>query len=241
MVLLHDLKVSQRRRARDRMRRVGIGVHVLLRRVVGERVRELLARDARGERDVAGGDALRHGHQVGDDPVVLHGKPSPRPSEPGDHLVGDQQDIQFVADRSHPAQPANGRHDEPTRREHGLLDHGRDSVRPLAQDRLAQLARAPLDQLIVGAVAPVAERVRCRHFREAGGTQHVVGRGQMRQPADRERPHGRAVIAAVERDHLVLVALALREPVLSRDLHRPLVRFRAADREHRDVEVTRRQ
>src|SRR5262249_52315528 len=47
VILLHDLDVGERRRARDRMRRVRAGVHVLLLGVVGERVGQAPPRDGR--------------------------------------------------------------------------------------------------------------------------------------------------------------------------------------------------
>src|ERR687888_373479 len=53
--------------------------------------------------------------------------------------------------------------------------------------------------------------------------------GMMNPPEERNPPNGGAVVPAVERDHLVLVGLALRQPVVPRDLHRPLVRLGAAD------------
>ena len=64
----------------------------------GERVDQLRPRDHRAHRHVAGGERFRHRHDVRFDPVVLAGEPGPGATEPGDHLVDDQQDAIAVAD-----------------------------------------------------------------------------------------------------------------------------------------------
>jgi hypothetical protein len=114
-------------------------------------------------------------------------------------------------------------------------------LRSLLEDRLAQLARAPSHELGVGAGATVAERVGRLDLREARNLQRRVRRGERRQTADRVGAHGGAVIAALERDDLVLAGLAARHPVVPRDLHRALVGLGAADGEHGDVEIARRE
>ena len=110
---------------------------------------------------------------------------------------------------------------------------------PFLDDRLAQLARAALDQLVVGARAAISVRVRRRDLRETGHVKIGVRRGQMRQPADREGARRPAVVAALQRDDLVLAGLAGGEPVVAGHLHGALVGLGPADREERVVQIAR--
>jgi hypothetical protein len=168
---------------------------------------------------------------------VLAREPPAGASEAGDHLVGDQQHVELVAERAHRAQPPDRRHDEAARREHRLHDHGGDGVRPLALDGRAQLADAARDEVRLATTLQVPEGMGRRDLHEARHLERLVGLGQVRQSAHREGAHGGAVVAALQGDHLVLARLARCEPVLPRDLHRALVGLRAAHREHRVAEV----
>jgi hypothetical protein len=172
---------------------------------------------------------------------MLHGEPAPRAAEAGDDFVGDHQHVQLVADGADLLEPSDGRHDEAAGGQHRLEDHRRHGVRPFAHDGLAQLAPAPLDQLRVGPRAAIAVGVRRRELGEAFRLELGVGGGQLRQAADGVGAHRGAVIAAEERDDLVLVGLALRHPVVPRNLHRALVGFRAADGEHGEIEIAGRE
>ena len=63
----------------------------------------------------------------------------------------------------------------------------------------------------------------------------------MRKPADGERPRRSTVVAALERDDLVLGGLARGEPVVAGHLHGALVGLGPAHGEERVVEIARRQ
>src|SRR5881296_1305319 len=240
-VLFHDVQICERRRARHRVRRIRVGMDDLLCARLGKGVGQPAARDRARERQVPRRDALGDGHEIGNDALVVDAEPAARAPEAGDDLVGDHQHVQLVADRAHGGQPAQRRDDEAARRQHRLHDDRRDGVGALREDRVPQFARAAPDELLVRPRAAIAERVRRRDFREACRLQRRVRGRHVRQPAHRERAHGRAVIAALQRDDLVLAGLAARDPVVPRDLHRPFVGLRAARGEQRVVEITRRQ
>ena len=78
-------------------------------RPLGDRLIDVIGDEDRAHRDVARGEPLGHGHQVGDDPVVLAGEERPGAAEGGDHLVGDEKDVE-LGERSRIAfiQPAGG-------------------------------------------------------------------------------------------------------------------------------------
>ncbi len=78
---------------------------------------------------------------------------------------------------------------------------------PFAQDRPRAARRAACDQLGLGAGAQIAERMGRRDLGEARHLERLVGLGQVGQPAHRERAHRGAVVAALERDDLVLAGL----------------------------------
>ena len=94
------------------MRGVGVGVDIFLPGVRCEGIGEMAARDGRGQRDIARGDALGHGHEVGHHVLVLHGEPPSRAPEARDHLVGDHEHAQLVTYGPHRLEPSQRRNDD---------------------------------------------------------------------------------------------------------------------------------
>ncbi|NEO28510.1 MAG: primosomal protein N', partial [Kamptonema sp. SIO4C4] len=103
--------------------------------------RHALAHHHGGERQVAGGDALGHGHQVGLDAVAVGTEPVAQPAEAADHLVGHQQHIVAPADLLHPRPVALRRDDHAAGALDGLADEGGDAVGAQLHDTAAQLLR----------------------------------------------------------------------------------------------------
>src|SRR5213078_5332471 len=71
-------------------------------------------------------------------------------AEAGDDLVRDEQDLVARADLAHARPVVVGRVDDTTAAVDRLADERGDRVRPLAQDRLLQLARRRLADRLAG-------------------------------------------------------------------------------------------
>ena len=98
-----------------------------------ERVGDLLARDARADRE-ARSQRLRKRHDVGRDVVVLECEPLPRASESGLHFVDDQRRAALVAELSSSRQELRRREPNAAFSLHHLeQDRGR-----VVSDRLVQ-------------------------------------------------------------------------------------------------------
>ena len=94
---LDDAQVLERDRGRDRMAGIGEAVRpFLIGR--GQRVADARAEQHRGDRHVAGRQALGHGHDVRLDAEALGAEPAAGAPEAADHLVGDQEHVVLAAD-----------------------------------------------------------------------------------------------------------------------------------------------
>ena len=157
------------------------------------------------------------------------------PAPGADHLVGDQQDVVLVADLAHPLEVALLRRDAPAGVLERLEDHGRDRLRPLELDPLADLLGGPERVAVSGPVV----RVRVRHMNTALG-ERLERRAQVGEAGRHQGTHRRPVVGDLAGDHLVLLALTGDPEVLARQLQRRLDRFGTARREEDVVEVAGR-
>ncbi|MDR8969244.1 hypothetical protein FEP58_05633 [Burkholderia multivorans] len=181
-------------------------------------------------RRIAGGQSLRDRHQVGLHVFDLAGEQRARAAETRDHLVGDEQDAEAAARVAHRLQPAGGRHDHAARALHGFAEERGDIVRAELGDFRFERRDRCGDQRGRIVAERVAVRVRRRNVVLVGARQIEVTmeRGQRGEAgADRRR----AVIAALERDHLLLRRPARRIEVVRDEADRRVDGVGAAERE----------
>ena len=159
-------------------------------------------------------------------------EPAPRT----DHLVGDQQDAELVADLAHPLEVALLRRDAAAGVLQRLEDHGGDGVGAFENDPLADLLGRPERIAILGPAVGerVGDVVAARHRRlerdlEAG----QAGRGQ--------GAHRGAVVGDLAGDDLGPLAAAVGAVPVARDLDRGLDGLGAGVDEEDAVQVTRRK
>ena len=161
--------------------------------------------------------------------VVLLGAEVGAEAAPGaDHLVGDEDDPELVADLAHALEVALRRGEAAARVLHRLEDHARDRLRALEQDALVDRLGRVLD---LGPVAVRVGDVASRREQRLERAPHVrdAGRG--------ERAHGRAVVGELARDDLVAARVAGELVVLAAELERRVDGLRAAGGEEDAVEV----
>jgi hypothetical protein len=98
--------------------------------------------DAR-ERDVRAGRALRERQHVRDDALRVDPEPVPAPAQARDDLVGDQEDVVLVADRTDPLEVVRGADVRAAGAGHRIGQDRRDRVGPLVpDDELQMVGRA---------------------------------------------------------------------------------------------------
>src|SRR5204862_4367263 len=105
-LLLEDVERGKRRRAGQRVARVGVAVEegLELLELAEKALVDLLRRQGGGQRQVAAGDALGQAEQVGRDVLLLAGEHRAGAAEAGGHLVEDEQDVVAVAELADAAQ-----------------------------------------------------------------------------------------------------------------------------------------
>ena len=235
--LLDDAQVLQGDGAGHGMAGVGEAVEELA-AFLDQGLGDPLADHDRGERQVAGGDALGQGHEVGPDVEELAGEPGARAPEARDHLVGDQQHVVLLADPLDLRPVGLGRDDHPAGALDRLADEGGDGLGPQLQDlvldRLGRLAAEVLGRERAAVVVPIGRG----DVDEAGQGQVglAVHRGHAAQAG---RRHGAAVVAEGPRDEGLLLGLALQVPEVPDHAHDGVVGLGAGGGEEDPVEPRR--
>ena len=138
VVLFVRLDGAQGRRAGERVTVVG---QPAVKDVLLEVVRDFGAYPDRSKRDVAAGQPLRHGDDVGDDLPMVDGKPLAGSTKPGHDLVADHQNAVAVAQLPHALQVSIRWDEDPVRPGDRLQDEAGDGTRPLELDGLLQVAQ----------------------------------------------------------------------------------------------------
>ncbi|EDT37845.1 conserved hypothetical protein [Burkholderia ambifaria MEX-5] len=214
--------------------------HGRLRAAARDAFVDFVGHQHRAHRRIAGGQPLRDGHQVRIDLLGLAREQRAGAAEAGDDLVGDEQDAEAPACVAHRLQPAGRRHDHAAGALHGLAEECGDVVRAELRDLRFERGDRRGDQRL----RIVAERVAIRVGRRnmvlvrARYVEMAVEHGQRGEPrADRRR----AVIAALERDHLLLRRAAGRVEIVGDEAQRGIDRIRAAEREVHAVQRRRRE
>ncbi len=88
------------------------------------------------EREVSGGDSLGKGDDVGLEIEATRGEPVTTPSEPGDHLIGDEERAGSPHQVAHLWEIALRRWSDPAGADHRLAEDSRDPFRADVVDRL---------------------------------------------------------------------------------------------------------
>ena len=138
----HQVEVGDRRGAAQRVGRVGVAVEEgpRLRRRAEERLVDLLAGQHRRQRQVAAGQALAAGQQVGGDAGVVD-RPHPAgPADAGGDLVDHHQRAELVAQRAHPAHERHVVGEHAAGGLHQRLDHDRADLAALALEQRARIS-----------------------------------------------------------------------------------------------------
>ncbi len=173
-------------------------------RVVLELVEHCFRRHCTGNRRIARGDTLGHGHEIGLDAVMLIAEPGAGATDTADHFIDMQQNIVFAADLLHPLPVAGGRSDDAATGGDRLQTQAAYGIGAFAQDHL-------LDR--VGCCLAIAFGVRVlaavfktmRHHHETGRQWSVLFH-PLWLPAGRQRGQRGAVIIPVTVEDLVFLA-----------------------------------
>ncbi len=192
-----------------------------------ERGVDVVADADSGQRQVAAGDPLRHADQVGNDVPVLHPEHPTGATEPGDDLVGDQQDPVPLQDRVDGGPVVVGRDHQPGRQRDRLGDHRRDPLGADLGDR--RLERRDVGGGVAGRLADVDEPR--DHRAEVGPVDRVAGGAHA--------GHGHPVVAVLAGEDHRAVLVAAQRLVAAGDLDRRVVGVRAADREEEPLDPRR--
>ena len=162
---------------------------------------------------------------------MLHREPRAGAAEAGHHLVGDEKDVEGVAQRAHPL-PVAARGDEAIVRSAtvGRGDESGDGVGTLIVEAAFDLREALVDPVVDGDIVRAS---RLRELRHLGPVRHhrVIGAQHPWIPAQPHRRQRHAVVALEIADHLVLAGAALGDPILAGELERGLDRLRSARHE----------
>ena len=195
---------------------------------LGERLEDAVGGDHRAHRRVGGRDALGRRDDVRLVVVLLGAEVGAEAAPAADHLVGDEDDPELVADLAHALEVAVGGREAAARVLHRLEDHARDGLGALEQDALVDRLRRVVD------LGPVGVRV--RHV--GGAREQRLERAPDGGDAGRgQRAHGRAVVGELARDDLVAPGVAGQLVVLAAELERGVDRLGAAGGEEDAVEV----
>ena len=192
----------------------------------------------RGDRQVAGREALGGGDDVGREAEPLAAPPAAGPAEAADHLVGDQQHVVLAADALDLLPVALRRHDHAARTLDRLADERGDVVGPELEDALFQAARGLLAMGLRREVA--AMRIPVGRLDVLEAWQRQVGLGMhRRQPGQARGRERHAVVAVRPADHDLLGRPALQVPEPAHELDRGVVGLGAGVGEEHAIEAWR--
>ena len=211
-----------------------VGVDV----VVAVEGRRGCARSPSAPEDVARGQRLGHGHDVGLDAPVVDAEPLPvRPNR--DHLVGDEHDVVARADLAHALEVAARRDLDAVGLRDRLDDERGDELGPLVEDLLLeQLGARGAQRRARSRGHAVGGRRGCG---EKPGTPGSIGRRTPSQSLAAVAPPAGAVVVVPARDHLVGARLHPAPGGRSGRAERRLVGLRAAADEDGRRQVAGRQ
>ncbi len=201
----------------------------------------MLAGGHGAERQVARGEALGQGHEVGVGAELLKAEPGAAAPEAGDHLVVDDEDVAGLAGLADHRPVLGRRRDHAAGADHRLAEHGADVLGAVEGDLLLDDAGTlHAAVLAVGLVPGAAVAVRGAELDEPGqqGLELLPVDGE---PLGARRGHRGAVVGAVAEEDHVLGAVAAVAVVLARHLDGGLDRLAAAEGEEDVVEVARQQ
>ena len=210
--VLDDADVFERRRARDRVPRIGVAV-VEFAALFDERLGDLVRHHHRADRQVAGRKPLGEAHQIGRDAKSIGAEPLAGAAKAADHFVGDQQNAAFLAD---PVDlwPIGVRWNDHTA---GALDRfadeGGDVVRAQPVDLGFELLCRQKSELLRALVTAEREPVRRLDVVNVRDRQAAL-RVHRAHAAEARRTHRRAVVAKPPRDDDVAVRHPLRRPIM---------------------------
>ena len=163
-----------------------------------QHVRHFGRQEASGHWEVAAGEALGDGDEVGFELEGLARKPVSGPAKSRDHLVGDHEDVVAVENALHLAEVAGRRHKYAARPGNRLRDKGRDRVRALGLDQLRELIDEVLRELGRRRNIFWAAVIVRRERMQDPGDRQIERLVHHRQTAETGSRHRRAVVARLD-------------------------------------------
>ncbi len=243
--LLQQIQCRQARRARHRMRRIGIAVRklhrVLRRRLVHESLVDLAAGNDRPHRNRTVGDLLGDAHQVGRHAETVSTEHRTRAAETGNHFVEYQQDIVLVANLPQALEVALRRNQHTGGPGHGLDEDGRNVGGVVQLDQLQQFVgqgNASLFRHATGiGIARQQGMGQVIDVRHCLAKQFAVAA----YAAQAGTCDVHAVVATGTPDHFGLGRLALETPVGANHLYRRIGALGTGVGEEHMIEIAWRQ
>src|SRR5699024_3681027 len=153
------------------------------------------------EWDVTGVHALGEGDKIRCHVPVVDGEPASGASEPGHHLVGDEDDPVAGRQLAHAYEVSGRRGVDPGGARNGLEDEGGDVVRALKGDHVLEVGQRPLRLLRLRGRGEVRTVLVGGHEVDDALGRIVVGEATG-VAGDIDGQLGAAVVAAVGREHL---------------------------------------
>jgi hypothetical protein len=177
VLLLDDVQVRHRGGRHARMAGVGVSVPPHARVLRPERLPHAGRGEDRPQGEVAAGDPLRAGDEVGLEPPAPAREPRSRAPEPGDDLVDHEQHAGLPADISDRVQVPVWGGEDAARADHRLAEERGDAIGAQFADRLPQrLGVVPRHLHDIAEQRPVAGEVGRDAGQRGSGRVHAVVR-----------------------------------------------------------------
>src|SRR5208283_5320077 len=160
-------------------------------------LRDVMTHANRAQRQITGGQSLRHAKQIGNHVPVIDREPRASASETSHHFIGDHQDSVFVAELAHAFEISIRRNENAIGSGHGLEDESCNRLRTFELNGLLNHSQRTFSRFpsALDAMIRIEHVHHARNARFRGPSPWIAGKAH--------RPRSCAVIRAIASDDLV--------------------------------------